>query len=223
MAGDLPPKKSVWTLNQDAFDKFLYCLDADRERASEEYEQFRQRLVKIFQWRGCSNPEEYADRALDRVARRVADGQTPEIRDPWLYIHAVALNVLRERWRDPRQREVPLEESRRVESPAIDPGEVADAESARVARERQLSCLEDCMDRLPVETQNLVVRYHEGKGGTKIRTRKKLAEELGIPLNALRIRLYRIRGSLQQCVRACVEGESPEIDPHVGHSLSGSY
>ena len=36
-------------------------------------------------------------------------------------------------------------------------------------------------------------------------TVKMLAEELGIAPNALRIRAYRIRAALQECVEACIE------------------
>lgn len=197
--------KPAWTLSREAFNKLLAYLDADPRQASLKYEQIRRRLIKMFQWRGCHIAEECADRSIDRVARRVAAGEAPEIAEPWAYFHGVALNILREHWQDPRRREMPIEELRALEVPFHDPDEMRRRESARQEKEQSLACLERCLGRLPVETQTLVARYHREKGGGKIRLRKLLAQELNIPLNALRIRLFRIRSGLAECVETCVK------------------
>lgn len=84
--------------NRDAHkgNKLLAQLDADRESAAEKYEQIRQKLTKFFQWRGCLTPDECVDLAIDRVTRRIAEGVEITTRDPYLYFHGVAINVLRE-------------------------------------------------------------------------------------------------------------------------------
>jgi hypothetical protein len=61
------------------------------------------------------------------------------------------------------------------------------------------------MDSLSEENRYLLLKYYGAEGGSKIDQRKQLAEELGIAANALRIRAYRIRLGLQQCVEKCIK------------------
>src|SRR5712692_1447912 len=94
--------KRDWVLTPEAFEKLLACLDPDRERAGAKYEEIRHKLLKLFQWRGCTAAEDYADRTIDRVARRTLESREPRLEDPYRYFHGVALNVLREYWREPQ-------------------------------------------------------------------------------------------------------------------------
>jgi hypothetical protein len=49
----------------------------------------------------------------------------------------------------------------------------------------------------------LLLRYHEeSRGQPRISRRERLAKELGIELNALRVRAFRIRGRLERCLGA---------------------
>src|SRR5262249_25577078 len=77
-----------------------------------------------------------------------------------------------------------------------------DSESAEKS-ELQLQCFDGCLDKLPIETRMLVMEYYELRKQAKIDRRKELAEELGIPVNALRIRIHRIRAQLEECVIHC--------------------
>jgi DNA-directed RNA polymerase specialized sigma24 family protein len=70
--------------------------------------------------------------------------------------------------------------------------------------EQEHACLEECMLALPAEQRRLVLEYYQGDKGVKIKRRRRLARELNIALNALRIRAYRIRATLQLCVEACI-------------------
>src|SRR5688572_19620497 len=79
-------------LTRESLDGLLALLDADRERAGEEYEVLRARLVRIFEWRGSVAPEEHADETLNRVARKVGEGEA--VRD----VHAFAGGVARLVW-----------------------------------------------------------------------------------------------------------------------------
>jgi hypothetical protein len=49
-----------------------------------------------------------------------------------------------------------------------------------------------------------VLQYYQEEKRAKIEHRKRLAERLGIELNALRIRAYRIRAELYECIRLCL-------------------
>src|SRR5207237_9611124 len=60
-------------LTQDAFDRLLDWLDADRNRAGIKYEEIRHRLIKVLTGRGCMGAEDLADETLNRVAARIGD------------------------------------------------------------------------------------------------------------------------------------------------------
>ena len=61
------------------------------------------------------------------------------------------------------------------------------------------------MQQLTVANRELVLQYYQEEKQAKIDHRRRLAEQLGIALNALRIRAHRIRASLQECVQNCVQ------------------
>jgi DNA-directed RNA polymerase specialized sigma24 family protein len=73
--------------------------------------------------------------------------------------------------------------------------------------EPEYRCLERCLERLPRENRYLVERYYQQDKQAKIDHRKLLATELGIAVNALRIRAHRIRLGLRRCVLDCLEQE----------------
>ena len=61
------------------------------------------------------------------------------------------------------------------------------------------------MQQLPPANRELVLKYYHEEKRAKIEHRQKLAEQLGIAVNALRIRAHRIRHTLEECVRNCVQ------------------
>lgn len=212
-----------WTLDQAAFDCLLQFLDPDRDAAAAKYEDVRRRLLKMFVWRGCLAPDEYVDRTIDRVARRLSTGVEVRVADPFQYFHGVAINVLREHWREPLRRIEPLDES-------VMPRGACPAASAADdhGTERLLTCLEQCVSRLPSRARTLLLEYHAGAG--QIERRRRQAEALGIPLNALRIRVHRIRASVEACVLRGLEaadatGEMnqprPPLPPGSGRVVNG--
>lgn len=191
-------------MTPEAFDLMLSKLDADRERAGEKYELVRQKLTRFFQWRGCSAPEEYTDRTIDRVARRLVEGSEIVASDPYLYFHGTAINLLREYWKKPEASNLDSIEDLSVnKTPAEDPIAQGTLQAERLEHEWKLECLQECVQTLPHEQLDQIQRYHQSAGGAKIAQRKALAEELGLPLNALRIRMYRLRQELEACILNC--------------------
>jgi hypothetical protein len=67
------PKKQ-WVITQDSFDKLLALLDPDRERAGEQYEKIRRKLVKHFLKRRCAHADECVDETFNRVAQKIFEG-----------------------------------------------------------------------------------------------------------------------------------------------------
>jgi len=176
-----------WVLTQESFDALLTWLDPQREQAGHKYEDIRSRLIKIFTCRGCHEPEDLADETINRVINKLKEIESVYAGDRARYFYGVA-------------NKVHLEYLRRkpaVRAPTIAPG--SDQE------ERDFNCLEKCMDQLTPENRELVLQYYQQEKKAKIDHRKLLAKKLGIAVNALRIRAFRIRASLQTCVQECLE------------------
>lgn len=191
--------KKDWELTQDAFDSLLDWLDADRDRAGIKYEAIRLRLIKIFTCRGCSEAEELADETINRVSARVAEIATDYRGDPAPYFYAVSHKVHQEYLRKlPAQQIDP-------ETDAVASTSSAPTISLADDIESEYECLERCLDHLPAENRDLVVRYYQQERQAKIEHRKRLATEFGIAVNALRIRAHRIRLTLQHCVQDCLQ------------------
>jgi DNA-directed RNA polymerase specialized sigma24 family protein len=201
-----PTRKKDWVLTASAFNRLLAQLDPDPERAGERYEMIRQKLTKFFQWHNCSPAEEYTDRTIDRVARRLEEGAEITTSEPYKFFHGIALNVSREHWKDVERHEVTaLDELPPSYNPSVNPHEIREGEEERLEYENKLACLNECLGRLPPEQIAMITQYHQSEGGAKIAQRKELARQLGIPLNALRIRTYRLRTELEACVTGCLK------------------
>jgi len=197
-------RKIAWVINEAAFGKLLALFDADAERAGEKYELMRSKLIKFFRCRGCRTPHELADEVMNRLARRIDDGETIRPETLAEYFYGVAHNVLRESLRNPETAFSSLETLPPSEHPKENPVRLAEHITAKRETERRLACLESCVEKLPPETRQLIVSYYEEETGAKIGNRRRLAEAAGIPMNALRIRVHRIRAKLEKCVIECL-------------------
>jgi len=184
--------KKKWTLTQDAFEDLLNWLNPERERAGEKYENIRRRLIKIYSCRGCVVAEDLADETINRVAKKVSQLKDTYQDDPALYFYGVA-------------RKVYLEYTRKQSFSVPPPATLAAPAPDEV--EPEYECLEQCIEQLDARNRDLVIDYYQEEKGDKIEHRKELAQRLGIALNALRIRAYRIRAGLQECVLNCLKHE----------------
>ena len=176
-----------WKLTEEAFAKFLACLDPDPARAGEKYEALREALVKFLDWRGALFPEELVDETFNRVTKKLEEGET--IHDLPAYCHGVARLVFLQSLEHPANKRVELEALSMI---AIQEQHVTD-----VRRE----CLNNCLRKLPAENRELIIEYYRKEGRQKNDHRVAMAERLGIPMNALRSRAQRIRDKLERCVR----------------------
>jgi RNA polymerase sigma factor (sigma-70 family) len=196
--------KTVWELSQGAFDRLLAQLDPDAHRAGEKYKTVQRSLSKFFECRGCATPFELADETLNRVARRLEEGETIYAGEFASYAYGVARNVLREHARGPEPRLRSLEELPPPAHPRFSPFEAEEEMLRRRTFEHRLECLESCAATLPAEARLLILSYYEGDPSDRIDVRRRLAERMGIPLNTLRIRVHRIRRRLEKCVNNCL-------------------
>ena len=183
------------TINQEGFDQFLACLDADREKAGQEYERIRGRLLLYFQCRNIAQAEDGADEAINRVIGKLSAGE--EIRDPVQYVFGIARMVLLEMTRQ-QARHQEIEDTTLVTNPQTEEDEEL---------HRRLACLRRCLQGLTPDQRDLITQYYEEEKRAKINLRQQLAQRFGIDLNTLRVRACRVRDGLKACVRKCVAGK----------------
>lgn len=186
-------------LTADAFTKLLHRLDADRERAGEKYEDLRRTLIRFFEWRSAPSPEEQADETFNRIARKLDEGM--EIVNIGGYCHQVARLVCLEAFKGHDSRRMPLDEIK-LEAPAPD----TTAETAE--KEHRLTCLDDCLRVLPVESRELITEYYCDEKRGRIDRRQALADSLGLRRDALANRAQRVRDKLEHCVIRCLRKKS---------------
>ena len=175
----------------NAFDCLLSALDPDRNRAGEKYELLRRKLTALFRWRGLALPEDLADQALDVAARRLHEGVP--IQNVPGYCVGIARMILRKNQHVQERNGRSLQEL-----------EIAARSEGPLEEDRLTHCFDRCLQQLAAGSRDLIYQYYCGEQQEKIRARKELADRLGIPLNALRIRAFRIRTKLEAAVRECM-------------------
>lgn len=181
-------------LTQQAFEKLLTCFSPDREKAGIEYETTRRKLIRFFVSRSVESADVQADETINRVARRIDEGQ--QIDNLLGYFYGVARMVFKETIKEKDRAPIPLEEAPQVlRHKAPEP----------IEPNQRLLCFDRCLETLAPESRLLILEYYEGEGRSKIVNRQDLADRLRIPLNALRIRVHRIRVNLEECIQRCLE------------------
>lgn len=177
-------------MSRDSLERLLALLDPDPAKAARHYQLLRKKLTRLFEWRGARFPEDLADETVSRVARKLDEGVEIRSEDPYRYFCGVAHLVFKEVLRE-RKRERQL----------VDPGNWAPVQAPdEEPDDERMAVLQQCLDRLPEGNRHLILAYHEGERRERIENRRLLADELDIPLNALRIRVHRIRAKLERCV-----------------------
>jgi DNA-directed RNA polymerase specialized sigma24 family protein len=194
----LPNGKRAWALNSTSFEQLLAEFDADRNSAGTAYEQLRLRLIHFFEWHGCAFSEELADETFDRAARRLSEGEF--VKSLPSYCFGVARRLLMEVlgqqcaqppfWMPKNSVQSQKEHWFHVSA------QLRSGESQ--FREFQFACLEASLHQLPPADRELVLHYYDTDAYTRIDQRAALAERLGVSLNALRVRVHRVREELKR-------------------------
>ena len=185
-------QKTKWSLTPEAFENLLAAFSDDRDEAGVQYEIMRRKLVRFFEWRKVESAEDYADETINRVARRIESGEVIENLNSYFYgvARMVHLEALKEHV------VVSIDEEPQIlRQKAPEPTE----------SEPRVVCFDQCLDSLPPENRRLIVDYYQEERRAKIELRQELADDLQIPMNALRIRAHRIRQRLEQCIAQCLE------------------
>jgi len=184
-------------LTPENFTRLLGWLDPNPEAAGQAYVRIRADLTRKFTSHRSVIP---ADRLADLTIDRVAAILTPKIIEDWKgekdrYFYRVAYYVLLES-RAHKIEEIELPPDLSVRFLETD-------EDLEI--ERELECLDKCVEKLPAMKRELITTYYRGKKAVKIESRKELARKLNLELPVLRVQALRIRKELKTCMEQCLE------------------
>jgi DNA-directed RNA polymerase specialized sigma24 family protein len=184
-----------------AFARLLEWLDDGVGSHGERYVEIRRRLVSYFERRNRPLADELADETLNRIARTLEQCGVIATRPPARYCYVVARFVVLEDFRRER-RHVHVDHSSFPLASPLGRG-VTRSDEGLAIREQRLDCLDRCLQELRPDRRELVVEYYRNTRRQKIEGRREMAKRLGISLNALGIRVCRIRDALMACVDRC--------------------
>jgi len=182
----------------DSFEEILAWLNPDRDVAGAMYVQLRHDLARLFIWGQCGDPEGLTDEVFDRVAKKVHELRPVYDGDPRLYFRAVAKNLIKENFRKHKSHASLTE---------IDLSRQLTTEGDRESEDIE-ECLDSCLQKLSSDRRELIMEYYAKDKQAKIDRRSELAQRFGITVEALRVRVFRIRASLEECIERCVARKS---------------
>ncbi|MBZ5524223.1 MAG: hypothetical protein LAP21_18465 [Acidobacteriia bacterium] len=203
MGNELP----IYEEQPAAFEILLLRLDPQRDRAAEQYEVLRRKLVKFFDWSSCFPAEDFADETFDRVARILADRPVHSLE---AFLWGVARNI-RQEGHKRAERIVGIAD---LPDHGISIRDAANLEEQVLARnesEARAQCLRKCLQRTGEPDRKMFLKYHHIQGDAQ-EYRERLAKEMGLTIGALRVRINRVRAQLEKCVQKCLAPSGSRAD-----------
>src|ERR1051325_3470352 len=170
-----------WTLTTNAFELLLKHFDDNRDEAARKYVSLYTKLTRYFDWRGCNMPDWHADETMIRIARRIEQGAIITNFQGFMFgvARKVAMEALKERERE-----------QRILTYLSQAGSSDDSDEDLLAR------VEAGLLKLTPTGRELLLAYY----ARNTALRRKLAADEGISLNALRIRVHRLKAMLETYV-----------------------
>jgi DNA-directed RNA polymerase specialized sigma24 family protein len=193
-------------LTQLAFTRLLEWLDDGVDSHGDRYLEMRRRLVSYFDRRNRPNADDLADETLNRISRTLEQTGAIATKPPARYCYVIARFVLLEDLRRSR-RHVPLDGPRSIEASRARSTCVDESSERLMLREDSLDCLDRCLGQLKPEQRDLVIEYYRDAHRQRIDRRRDLGRRLGLTMNALAIRVCRIRDALLTCLEGCRTGQ----------------
>ena len=184
--------------DDESFERLLRSFDPDRQRAAEIYESMRAKLVRLFRYRDCLNWEDLADEAFRRLERRLGEidiGNAP------MFLLAIARNISSE-FHHHRRDTIALDDLHEADFCTIPSDRSAQKQQDD---ERQMDCIDSCIEKLPQAEQRLPREYYLYEGREKIENRRRLAKLFGLTDVGLRVKMLNIRTRLRICVAVCLK------------------
>jgi DNA-directed RNA polymerase specialized sigma24 family protein len=173
------------SFDQTCFGKLFRLLEPDVQTIEARFRRCRLKLVKFFAWRHCDDPDNLADETIARLLKNVHAGQELSADNPYSYVYAIATNVFQEYLRTKKKGRVLLDLDA---VPEIAISVVVD------------DCKRHCLEQLSHAERELLAHYY-----LEDDDRNSIALEQSQSLNALRLRVHRIKHRLRCCWQDCVK------------------
>jgi DNA-directed RNA polymerase specialized sigma24 family protein len=168
------------------YDNFFGLLEPGAPSVEASFRLCRLKLVKFFAWRRVTDPSNLADETIVRLLRRVAKGQVISSPKPYNYVYGIADKVFREHCRDRKKDELVSTATAGYRIPHF------------FSSESPNECQQSCLKQLTANSRELLERYyldHEN--------REAIAGEHKMSINALRLKIYRIKQAFLRCCEEC--------------------
>ena len=176
-------------ITSESFDRLLDAFSSDKTEAGLAYSKLRDSLVRFFEIKGDFAPNEAADATIDRVVLKLS--QIREIDDLTKYSFAVARFIFLERLR--------LSNNERIAAE----GFYADKINLKTEIEDdEFAPLRECFEKLDEDEKNILEKYFADVPHSKlIENRGEICIENNISANHLRLKVFRLRKTLHNCVK----------------------
>jgi hypothetical protein len=194
-------------LTTERFAGLLALLDPDRATAAEKYLLLRHKLVSVFERIQHGDPEDLADRAIDRIAKKLEEETIHNLNS---FAYSVAMKISLEA-RKASARFVSVSERDGGDDSL--PGE-ADPETRIIdgmRNARNAQCLDKCLNRLRPGDHELLLEYYRGEKQARIQGRQELAEKRATTMARLRSEVNMLREKLRGCVDRCLRSNPRPI------------
>jgi DNA-directed RNA polymerase specialized sigma24 family protein len=169
-------------INEESFNNLLARLEPDLSDSTARYKKLRLKLTKFFQWKRCDDPEGLADETVARIIKNTIEGKEIYADNPYVYIFAVAKYVFNEYVR----KEIKNKEL------------LGNFSEPQIVSSDWEDCRIQCLQKLPPGNLQFLNEYFLGE-----KSSQELADELKISINALRIKIYRLKKDLEACYEDC--------------------
>lgn len=190
----------------ESFDEILAWLNPDRDQAASMYLQIRDSLARIFTFNNCSDPEGLTDEVFDRLAKKIHELRQNYQGDPRFYLYAIARNLIKEELKKVKN-QASLDD---FEPSAKTVDEIEQEEAEQETAEIREDCLHSCLKKLSAEKRKLILNYYAREKQEKIDHRAQLAEQLGTTVGNLRVKVFRIRAALEECIERCIDRKAQQ-------------
>lgn len=186
-----------------AGDKLLRFFDSDPVVAGKELLRCREALIRRFAAERLYEPEDLADKTLERVVEAIEKHPDRVITNIWHFISGFARNIIHETRRSSVRKEVPLDDLSATQEPRT--ASLEELELAFSREEGLWNCFMQCLDKLQASDRETILRYYDTQLHEKLKkVREQMALSLGLSSSHLRKHTFSLRAKLEACIKDCL-------------------
>lgn len=180
------------------FEALLARLGRNRNDAGMRYEEIRIKLVRFFNYYSWLDSEQLADETFDRVIEKLAL-DIVKIQNITAFLWGIAKNIRLEALRK-SGRTIYLSDLANAETFCANNRAAHGYRIEPIENNQSLRLLHGSLQYLSARDRGLLLKYYSPRGDRTI-ARRQLAQEYGITVKTLRIRVTRLKFKLKQHIR----------------------